>query len=79
MGEAPHIGVLAVQGNFRARGDCGGSAPTWSGCAPDQLGGLDGLVVPGGESTAIRRLMRIGGLEEPVFQFRGCSSARAPA
>jgi 5'-phosphate synthase pdxT subunit len=38
---------------------------------PDQLEGLDGLVVPGGESTAIRRLMRVGGLEQPVAEFPG--------
>ena len=29
---------------------------------PEQLDGLDGLVIPGGESTAIMRLMRLYGL-----------------
>jgi 5'-phosphate synthase pdxT subunit len=65
------IGVLAVQGNFREH------------CAilrrlgvevvevrlPKQLDGLDGLVIPGGESTAIRRLMRLYGLEDAIRDF----------
>jgi len=38
---------------------------------PEQLDGLDGLIVPGGESTAIRRLMRVYELEEPVAAFQG--------
>ena len=36
---------------------------------PEQLQGLDGLVVPGGESTAIMRLMRLYGLEEAIRGF----------
>ena len=36
---------------------------------PEQLEGLDGLVVPGGESTAIGRLIRIYGLEEALRRF----------
>ena len=36
---------------------------------PEQLEGLDGLVIPGGESTAITRLMRLYGLEEAVRRF----------
>jgi 5'-phosphate synthase pdxT subunit len=36
---------------------------------PEQLEGLDGLVIPGGESTAIMRLIRIYGLEEAVRRF----------
>ena len=38
---------------------------------PEQLDGLDGLVIPGGESTAIIRLMRLYGLEEAVRRFAG--------
>src|SRR5688572_20655432 len=55
------IGVLAVQGNFRehvamlrALG-----AEVVEVRLPEQLEGLDGLVIPGGESTAITRLMRL--------------------
>src|SRR5918996_3347561 len=36
---------------------------------PEQLEGLDGLVVPGGESTAIVRLIRLYGLEEAIRSF----------
>jgi len=54
------IGVLAVQGNFRehiaALRRLGADAVEVR--KPEQLEGLDGLVVPGGESTAIGRLVR---------------------
>jgi 5'-phosphate synthase pdxT subunit len=73
MGESLCIGVLAVQGNFREHAAMLrrlGAEPVEV-RKPEQLEGLDGLIVPGGESTAIRRLMRIGGLEEPVAEFRG--------
>src|ERR671916_2331088 len=36
---------------------------------PEQLTGLDGLVVPGGESTAIMRLIRLYGLEDAIRHF----------
>ncbi len=36
---------------------------------PEELDGLDGLVIPGGESTAIARLMRLYGLEEALRRF----------
>ncbi len=35
----------------------------------DQLDGLDGLVIPGGESTAFTRLMRLYGLDEAIRDF----------
>jgi len=38
---------------------------------PEQLDGLDGLVVPGGESTTFMRLMRLYGLDEAVRVFAG--------
>ena len=38
---------------------------------PEQLDRLDGLIVPGGESTAIGRLMRLYGLDEAVRGFDG--------
>jgi pyridoxal 5'-phosphate synthase pdxT subunit len=34
-----------------------------------QLGGLDGLVVPGGESTTFLRLMRLYGLDAAIRRF----------
>ena len=36
---------------------------------PEQLEGLDGLVIPGGESTAFIRLMRLYGLDEALRAF----------
>ena len=38
---------------------------------PEQLDGLDGLVVPGGESTAMMRLMGLYGLDEAIRAFPG--------
>jgi len=65
------IGVLAVQGNFRehtaALEQLG--ADTVEVRLPEQLDGLDGLVIPGGESTAITRLMRLYGLEQAIRSF----------
>ena len=36
---------------------------------PEELAGLDGLVIPGGESTTFMRLMHLYGLEEAVRRF----------
>ena len=36
---------------------------------PEQLEGLDGLIVPGGESTTFMRLMKLYGLDEAVRSF----------
>ena len=38
---------------------------------PEQLEGLDGLVIPGGESTTIGRLIRLYGLEDAIAAFTG--------
>lgn len=38
---------------------------------PEQLEGLDGLVIPGGESTTFTRLMRLYGLDEAIQRFTG--------
>jgi len=37
----------------------------------EELQGLDGLVIPGGESTTFMRLMRLYGLDEAVRAFAG--------
>src|SRR6185503_1441077 len=65
------IGVLAVQGNFREHASMlrALGADVVEVRLPEQLEGLDGLVIPGGESTAITRLMRLYGLEEAIRQF----------
>ena len=36
---------------------------------PAQLAGLDGLVIPGGESTTFMRLMRLYGLDDAIEAF----------
>ena len=36
---------------------------------PEQLDGLDGLVIPGGESTTFMRLMRLYGLDTAIAEF----------
>jgi pyridoxal 5'-phosphate synthase pdxT subunit len=65
------IGVLAVQGNFREHAAMLRSlgADVREVRLPEQLEGLDGLVIPGGESTAIMRLIRLYGLEEAIRGF----------
>src|SRR5437763_14453142 len=71
MGEAPRIGILAVQGNFREHAAVLrhlGAEPVEV-RKPEQLEELDGLVIPGGESTAIARLVRLYGLEEAIRSF----------
>jgi len=37
---------------------------------PEQLADLDGLIIPGGESTAIARLVRLYGLEDAIRSFQ---------
>ena len=65
------IGVLAVQGNFREHAAMLrrlGAEPVEV-RKPEQLDGLDGLIIPGGESTAIMRLVRLYGLEDAIREF----------
>jgi 5'-phosphate synthase pdxT subunit len=73
MSDAVRIGVLAVQGNFREHAAMLRrlGAEVVEVRVPAQLEGLDGLVVPGGESTAISRLIRWYDLEEPISTFEG--------
>jgi 5'-phosphate synthase pdxT subunit len=65
------IGVLALQGNFREHAQMlrGLGADAVEIRKPEQLDGLDGLVIPGGESTTFMRLMRLYGLDEALRQF----------
>jgi pyridoxal 5'-phosphate synthase pdxT subunit len=65
--------VLAVQGNVREHAAMLRrlGADVVEVRKPEQLEGLDGLVVPGGESTTFMRLMRLYGLDEAVRSFAG--------
>ena len=62
------IGVLALQGDFAEHLDIltqlGADAVAVR--LPDDLNGLDGLIIPGGESTAIARLLHRWELIEPI-------------
>jgi len=62
------IGVLAVQGDFEAHRKMleGLGAEVREVRTPEQLQGLDGLVIPGGESTTISKGMARDGLDEAV-------------
>ena len=69
--KALRIGVLAVQGNFREHVQMLrrlGAEPVEV-RKPEQLDGLDGLVIPGGESTTFTRLMRLYGLDSAIRAF----------
>jgi 5'-phosphate synthase pdxT subunit len=72
MDRRPRIGVLALQGAFRehvrALRDAGADAAEVR--LPEQLDGLDGLVIPGGESTTMTKLARLYGLDEAIRAFR---------
>jgi 5'-phosphate synthase pdxT subunit len=70
-GARVRIGVLAVQGDFEAHSNALGRL----GCEalevrrPSQLEPLDGLIIPGGESTTIAKGLSAYGLEEPIRDF----------
>jgi len=75
--EAPRIGVLALQGAFREhrqRLESLGARVTEV-RLPGDLVGLQGLVIPGGESTTIARLMGEYRLWEPVRAFHASGGA----
>jgi pyridoxal 5'-phosphate synthase pdxT subunit len=65
---APTIGVLALQGDFEAHGQVLWrlGARVLEVRAPDDLDPLDGLVIPGGESTTMTLGVEREGLREPL-------------
>ena len=71
MSGRPRIGVLALQGAFRehARALRAAGADVVEVRLPRQLDGLDGLVIPGGESTTITKLAALYGLDEAIRSF----------
>jgi 5'-phosphate synthase pdxT subunit len=71
VSKAPKIGILALQGNVREHAAVLRRlrAEPVEVRKPEQLAGLDGLIIPGGESTAIMRLVRLYGLEEAIQGF----------
>lgn len=65
------IGVLGLQGDFEAHAQalarCGIDAPIVK--LPTGLDGLRGLVLPGGESTTLLRLIREYGFDDAIPRF----------
>lgn len=74
---ALHIGILALQGDFSAHQNAleALGARVRLIRAPEDLDGLDGLLLPGGESTVMSRLCERYGLFEPL---RACIDAGMP-
>lgn len=65
------VGVLALQGDFAAHGEAlerAGAEPVFVRDA-EQLAEVDGLVIPGGESTTMLKLLHYDGLMEPLARF----------
>jgi 5'-phosphate synthase pdxT subunit len=64
----PTVGVLALQGDFREHarvlGELGAKVVLVR--RPEDLDGLEGLVIPGGESTVMDKLSRSFGVAEPL-------------
>jgi 5'-phosphate synthase pdxT subunit len=73
----PRIGVLAIQGDYAAHAE----ALAEVGATPievrkrEELSDLDGLILPGGESTTILKFLERGHLFEELRQF--CSTRPA--
>jgi 5'-phosphate synthase pdxT subunit len=67
----PRIGVLAIQGDYAAHAEAlaeSGAEPAEV-RKPDQLAGLDGLILPGGESTTMLRFLQKHGFFEALEEF----------
>lgn len=65
------IGVLALQGDFEAHRKAIEGA---GGCASEirtaeDLGPVDGLIIPGGESTTMLKLLELENMLEPIRDF----------
>ncbi|WP_420364645.1 pyridoxal 5'-phosphate synthase glutaminase subunit PdxT [Curtobacterium sp. L3-7] len=67
-GAAPRIGVLALQGDFREHivslTELGADVVSLR--RPEEIDGLHGVVIPGGESGVMDKLSRVFGLAEPL-------------
>lgn len=65
----PKIGILAIQGDVKEHtlvlNEIGAEVVEVR--LPDELEGLDGLVIPGGESTTIIQLIDLYGLRQPLI------------
>jgi 5'-phosphate synthase pdxT subunit len=73
VGRSLRIGVLALQGAFREHAAALRKlgAEVTEVRLPEELEELDGLVIPGGESTTIVRLAELYGLDDAIRAYRG--------
>lgn len=75
--EGARIGLLALQGDFAAHGRAvtavGGVSVEVR--RTEQLAGLDGLILPGGESTALLKLIDEYGFREAIQAFAAAGGA----
>jgi len=65
------VGILSLQGDFAAHGaalERAGAVPVFV-REPEQLDAIDGLIVPGGESTTMLKLLHAGGLLDALTGF----------
>jgi pyridoxal 5'-phosphate synthase pdxT subunit len=65
------VGILALQGDFEAHAKAierAGAEPVLVRTA-QELKNVDGLVIPGGESTTMLKLLNFMDLKEPLLQF----------
>lgn len=65
------VGVLALQGDFEAHAQAlarAGAAPVLA-RRPEDLADLDGLVIPGGESTTMLKLLHAENMMRPLVDF----------
>lgn len=71
MSNAPKIGVLALQGDFEAheRALSRAGAEAVQVRTREQLDRVDGLVIPGGESSTMLKLLHVEDLMESVRDF----------
>lgn len=69
--KAPHIGVLAIQGDYEAHAaalrEAGAEAVLVR--KPEQLEDVDGLVIPGGESTTFLKFLERDGFLRSLQNF----------
>jgi 5'-phosphate synthase pdxT subunit len=67
----PKIGVLAIQGDYDAHAQAlreAGAEPVLV-RKPEELAGIDGLIIPGGESTTFLKFLERGGFLEALRDF----------
>ncbi len=81
----PRIGVLAIQGDYAAHAEAlieSGAIPSLVKSPEDLSPGsqsLDGLILPGGESTTILKFLERRGLFESFKEFAATRPSSAPA